>query len=257
MFLLRWLGDWSATDMAFKTFPLTVVGVELITPTILALRFEREDGEPFEYTAGQFINIHFEVDEQPVHRSYSIASPPGSGEIEVAISPVKGGRATELLFNLKVGDTINASGPYGRFVLRDDEPCRYILAATGTGVTPYRAMLPALKELLGKGFTIDILLGIWRREEALYAQDFIDFCNDNNGAVFHACYSREMPEEPAVHESEGYVQIHIAALDPRPETDIVYLCGNPDMIDEAMEMLKAREFPTRQLRREKYLPAKA
>lgn len=242
--------------MAWKTFDLTVTAVEMITPTALCLTFERSDGKPFEYTAGQFINIHFEVDDQELHRSYSIANPPDQAGIQIAISPVKDGRATKLLFGLRVGDKISASGPYGRFVLRKDEPCRYILAATGTGVTPYRAMLPELHKLLDEGFRVEILLGIWRREEALFAEDFVQFCEAHDGASFHACYSREMPEKPDPWEREGYVQLHVAALDPRPEGDIVYLCGNPDMIDQAMEMLKAREFPTRQLRREKYLPAR-
>lgn len=242
--------------MAWKTFDLTVTVVEMITPTALCLTLVRSDGELFDYIAGQFINIHFEADGQEIHRSYSIANPPDSDGIQIAISPVKGGRATELLYGLKVGDKITASGPYGRFVLRDDEPCRYILAATGTGVTPYRAMLPALKQRLAEGFKVEILLGIWRREEAIFADDFVQFCEANDGASFHACYSRELPDDAASWEHEGYVQLHVAALDPRPENDIVYMCGNPDMIDQAMEMLKAREFPTRQLRREKYLPAK-
>lgn len=242
--------------MAWNTFPLTVVGVNMITPTALSLSFERADGEPFDYVAGQFVNIHFEVDGQEVHRSYSIANPPGEGQIQIAISPVKGGRATEMFFGLKVGDTVNGSGPYGRFTLRDDEPCRYILAATGTGISPYRAMLPALAERVGAGFRVEILLGIWRREEALYAGDFIQFSAANDAAAFHACYSREMPDDAKPWEHEGHVQLHVAALDPRPDKDIVYLCGNPNMIDEAMEMLKAREFPTKRLRREKYLPAR-
>ena len=242
--------------MAWDTFPLTVIGVDKLTPSSLCLSLERSDGEAFDYTAGQFINIHFESDDQEVHRSYSIANPPGEGRIQIAISPVKGGRATQLLFGLQVGDKINASGPYGRFTLRKDEPCRYILAATGTGVTPYRAMLPALRERLAEGFRIEILLGIWRREEALFADDFVQFCEENDGASFHACYSRDMPEDANSWEHEGYVQLYVAALDPRPENDIVYLCGNPNMIDQAVEMLRAREFPTRQLRREKYLPAK-
>ncbi len=242
--------------MAWDTFPLTVIGVDKITPSSLCLSLERSDGEAFDYTAGQFINIHFESDDHEVHRSYSIANPPGEGRIQIAISPVKGGRATELLFGLQVGDKINASGPYGRFILRKDEPCRYILAATGTGITPYRAMLPALRERLTEGFRVQILLGIWRREEALFADEFVQFCEENDGASFHACYSREMPEDANSWEHEGYVQLHVAALDPRPENDIVYLCGNPNMIDQAVEMLRAREFPTRQMRREKYLPAK-
>ncbi|MDH3769063.1 MAG: FAD-binding oxidoreductase, partial [Gammaproteobacteria bacterium] len=111
--------------MAWKTFPLTVVRTDMITPTALSLTFERSDGEPFEYKAGQFINVHFDADGQPVHRSYSIATPPDGGVFEIAMSPVKGGLATKLLSGLKVGDVIDASGPYGRFALRDDDPCRY------------------------------------------------------------------------------------------------------------------------------------
>ena len=242
--------------MAWKTFPVAVTGIEMETPSVLVLKFARADGEPLAYKAGQFLNIHFEADGTPVHRSYSIATPPGEEGFEIAVSPVEGGRATRLLFGLKVGDVIDGSGPYGRFVLRDDEPCRYIMAATGTGVTPYRAMLPALHERVAAGFTIDILLGIWRRDEALFARDFLDFADAHDNVSFHACYSREMPDEPHPWEKQGYVQRQIEALEPDPERDIVYLCGNPGMIDDTVEILRARDFPTRRMRREKYLPAK-
>ncbi len=242
--------------MAWKTFPIEVTGVEMVTPSVLVLSFAKSDGEPFEYVAGQFINIHFEAEGKLVHRSYSIACPPGRDTFEIAISPVKGGRATRLFFGLKVGDTLDASGPYGRFVMRDDEPCRYILAATGTGVTPYRAMLPELTQRVAQGFSIELLLGVWRRDEALFAADFIEFAAAHDNVSFHACYSREMPDEPESWEKQGYVQRHIERLGPDPATDIVYLCGNPGMIDETVEMLRALEFPTRQLRREKYLPAR-
>ena len=242
--------------MAWKTFEVKVTDKRMITPSVLVLSFARVDGERLDYVAGQFINIHFEAAGQQIHRSYSIANPPGADSFEIAVSPVEGGRATNLLFGLDVGDALDVSGPYGRFVLRDDEPCRYILAATGTGVTPYRAMLPTLTERLDDGFTIEILLGIWRREEALFADDFIAFADAHDNVNFHACYSREMPDEPSSHEKSGYVQRHVETLQPDPAGDIVYLCGNPNMIDDAVEMLRALEFPTKQLRREKYLPAR-
>ncbi|MBT8143058.1 MAG: ferredoxin--NADP reductase, partial [Gammaproteobacteria bacterium] len=148
--------------MAWKTFPIKVVEIGMVTPSVLVLTFARADGERLEYAAGQFINIHFEHEGTPIHRSYSVANTPGSDSFQIAISPVEGGRATKLLFGLKIGDVIEGSGPYGRFVLRDDQPCRYIMAATGTGVTPYRAMLPLLEQRIEQGFKIDILLGVWR-----------------------------------------------------------------------------------------------
>ena len=242
--------------MAWKTFPIEVTGVDMVTPSVLVLSFARCDGEPFEYVAGQFVNIHFEADGKLLHRSYSIACPPGGDAVQIAISPVEGGRATRLFFGLKVGDTLDASGPYGRFVLRDDEPCRYLLAATGTGVTPYRAMLPELTQRLARGFSIELLLGVWRRDEALFAGEFVDFASAHDNVNFHACYSREMPDEPGGWEKRGYVQRQIEQLSPDPATDIVYLCGNPGMIDDTVEILRALEFPTKNLRREKYLPAR-
>jgi ferredoxin-NADP reductase len=243
--------------MTIKTFQLQVERSTYLTPTILEVAFRRADGQPLGHAAGQFVNIHFNAKGEPVQRSYSVATPPGNGLIEVAVSPVKNGLATDLLFGLKPGDLIDASGPYGRFVLRDDPPCRYVLAGTGTGVTPYRAMLPELDRRLATGnFQVDLLLGVWRRDELLYGSDFIAMAQKYPQFRFHACYSREFPDQPEPWERRGYVQTHFPTLGLDPHKDIIYLCGNPDMIDQAMEQLRALEFPTRNLRREKYLPSR-
>lgn len=244
--------------MTWKTFPLALERADRITPNILHLAFRRPDAEAFEYTAGQFINIHFEADGKSVHRSYSVATPPGrDGLIEIAISRVEGGHATSLLFGLKPGEQVEASGPYGRFVLRDDPVCRYILVGTGTGVTPYRAMLPGLAQRLGAGETeVELLLGVWRRDELLYGEEFLEFAARHPQFGFHACYSREMPSDPQPHEHSGYVQSHFGRFELDPERDIVYLCGNPNMVDEAVGLLKTQGFPIPRIRREKYLPAR-
>jgi ferredoxin-NADP reductase len=245
--------------MTLKTFPLQVERTTHITPTIIEVAFRRADGEPLVYTAGQFLNIHIEAGGELAQRSYSIATAPQGedGIVAIAVSPVKGGLATDLLFGLSPGDRIVASGPYGRFVLRDDPPGRYVLAGTGTGVTPYRAMLPELERRLASGqHSVELLLGVWRREELLYGRDFVNLAARHPQFRFHACYSREFPETPEPWERRGYVQTHFANLGLDPAKDVIYLCGNPDMIDQAMEQLRAMNFPTRNLRREKYLPSR-
>ena len=158
--------------MAWNTFPLVLEWVTNVTPTTRHLAFRRADTEPFEFTAGQFINLHWDREGKKAHRSYSIANPPGQSElIEISVAPVEGGFATERLFSLEPGDMVEGSGPYGRFVLRDDPPCRYLLLATGTGVTPYRSMLPRLRELLAGGdYRIDLLLGVREPEELLFGE---------------------------------------------------------------------------------------
>lgn len=243
--------------MTWNTFPLILEWAADITPGVRHLAFRRADREAFDFTAGQFINIHMDKDGKRTHRSYSIANTPGTSElIEIAIAPVEGGLATKLLYGLSPGDMIEASGPYGRFVLKDDPSCRYVLVATGTGVTPYRSMLPELSERMAAGYSVELFLGVRNKPELLFGADFEQMAENHEGFGFTACYSRGMPNEPVGWESEGYVQVNLQKLDLDPETDIVYLCGNPDMVDEATALLKEAGFGIRQIRREKYLPAR-
>lgn len=243
--------------MALKTFPLVVERSEMITPSVLELAFRRAGDEALSYVAGQFLNIHFEADGKATHRSYSIASAPrDGGTLDIAIAPVEGGRATKLLFGLEPGDPVQASGPFGRFVLRDDPPCRYVLVGTGTGITPYRAMLPGLADRLSNGdYSVELLMGVQYRKDKLYHADFAEFDAQHENFNYRACLSRE--DDCEAGEVHGYVQHQFGELNLDPQTDVIYLCGNPDMIDNAVDILKEKGFELKQLRREKYLPARS
>jgi len=52
------------------------------------------------------------------------------------------------------------------------------------------------------------------------------------------------------------VQDALPQFAPNPETDVAYLCGNPNMVDACFEALKALEFGVRQVRREKYVSSR-
>ena len=244
--------------MTWNTFPLAVESVTEVTPTVRHFAFRRADQEQFQFVAGQFINLHWDRDGKRTHRSYSVANPPGETElIEIAMAPVEGGFATGKLQALGPGDMLEASGPYGRFVLRDDPPCRYLLVATGTGVTPYRSMLPRIRELLASGdYRIDLLLGVRGPDELLYGDEFRAMAAEHENFSFHACYSRSEPDRSSAWESRGYVQSRLADLGVSAESDIAYLCGNPGMVDEAAEFLKSAGFGIKAIRREKYLSAR-
>lgn len=244
--------------MAFDTFPAIVTGVRLVTPTVLCLGFRREDGQRLDFQPGHFVNVHFQDQAGQTHRSYSVANPPGEDHFEIAVAPVEDGRATRYLFGLQEGDRVAISGPYGRFVLRDEQPARYVLVGTGTGITPYRAMLPELaRRMKDSQARVEVLIGVRSREEFLFAEDFLAAARATPGFELHARYSRQLPVQPQPWESQGYVQGVFEALELDPEQDIVYLCGNPNMIDEAVAWLKARGFPVKRIRREKYLSANA
>ena len=227
------------------------------------LAFEREDGQPFAFVPGQFIQFHFHyADGKPTKRSYSVGTVgDGSGPVrllEIAVSYVDGGAATELLSQLDEGETIDVSGPYGRFCLMDaDTNQRYLLVATGTGVTPYRAMLPQIRSLTQtRGCSFALIYGARNEAELLYGEEFEAFAREVPGFTFHPCFSRVPRPVPRPHDRNGRVQVALGELAPNAERDIAYLCGNPDMVDESFAMLKEAGLPVPRVRREKYVSAR-
>ena len=241
----------------------------MLAPTVGHYSFVRDDGQPLDFKPGQFIQIHFHyADGTPTKRSYSLATQhehamaPGEA-VDIAVSFVPGGAATALFEALQPGDLVQASGPYGLFVLKPtDANRRYLLIGTGTGITPYRAMLPQIAQLIGeRGLQIVLLAGARNPGELIYADEFRAFADAYPANFrFVPCFSRAMPEETSPHAHadarHGYVQQQLAEFAPNPETDIAYLCGNPNMVDACFEALKEAGLPVPQIRREKYVSNK-
>lgn len=254
--------------MAIVHFPLKLVGSRMLAPSVRHLAFVRDDGQPLDFIPGQFIQVHFNYpDGTPTKRSYSLATQHdhafGPGEsIEIAVSYVPGGAATSLFTALDEGQQIQASGPYGRFCLMPkDDNRRYLLIGTGTGVTPYRAMLPQLQQLIGeRGVEVVLLFGARTPAELIYGDDFRAFANAHPNFRFVPCFSRELPAAGSLqHHADvrrGYVQDVLAEFQPSADTDIAYLCGNPNMVDAAFEVFKAAGLPIPHIRREKYVSSK-
>ncbi len=240
-----------------KTFHLKFAWEKNLTPNIKHLAFTRADGEKLPFKPGQFVTFLFEVDGKIKRRSYSIASIPNeASETEIAISYIQDGLASEVLFNLKTGQCLTCSGPFGRLILRDtDEPERFVLVATGTGVAPYRSMLPAIAKRLDTDpdLNVVLLLGVQYRQDLLYANDFIDFAKKQDRFTFRAYFSRDVLENPQAYEYQGYVQSAFAELQLDPDEDLIYLCGNPNMIDDAFSWLSEEGFSPHAVRREKYI----
>jgi len=249
-------------------FQLRLVDDHMLAPAVRHLVFERVDGQPLVFQPGQFLQVHFHYDDgTATKRSYSVATvgaggAPGTadevGRIEIAVSYVEGGAATRLLGDLPVGGVIDASGPYGRFCLQQaDTHPRYLLLATGTGVTPYRAMLPQIEKLLAAGDRQVVLLyGARNEQELLYGEQFEAFAQTHPGFIFHGCLSRQARTEPRPTDRSGHVQNVLAELGPSAERDIAYLCGNPNMVDAAYAALQEFGLPVRQIRREKYISSR-
>ena len=228
----------------------------MLSPQVKHFVFKSLQTPAFDYQPGQFITLHFERESKVIRRSYSIANPPRQDNvIEFAAGFVDGGPGTDLLFNLKPNDTIQINGPFGRLTLKDTVPERYILVATSTGTTPYRSMIPELKKRLDANplLQIVILQGVQTREDLLYKDEFLALSAHYPQVTFRAQLSRETKTDLQPHEYIGRVQCAFPELALNPQQDMVYLCGNPGMIDDAFSYLKDTGFAMQQIIREKYI----
>lgn len=225
----------------------------------VVIRFQVDSEQPLVAIAGQFVRLHMQQDDGfDTFRSYSIANifPTEKAEldeIEIAMTWVEGGLATRILSEMKPGDRLEASGPYGRFCLLPDNHKRYFLIATGTGVTPYRAMLNELKNRLDAGSEVYVVMGAQDAPGLLYEEDFRVVETDYENFHYIPCLSRREREKSALNDRSGYVQKFLAEHDFDADSDIAYLCGNPGMVDESFALLKDKGLPVGLIKREKYV----
>lgn len=232
-----------------------------IAPGIRHFAFEARGIERLRFTPGQFVSLSDVVNGQKITRAYSIASAPhrketGDGNrFELCLNRVEGGMFSPHLFDLAPGDSVEMQPPLGTFVLR--EPVRdSLMIATGTGIAPFRSMLPAA--LKPGGPSITLLFGVRHAVNLLYKREFEAMAREFPQFRFWPTLTQPSPShpEPGWTGRVGRVQAHLAeAVEATSATRAgldIYLCGLKPMVDEVRQILKSMGFDRKQIRYEKY-----
>lgn len=166
--------------------------------------------------AGRLITLHGkDVTED---RSYTVASGEQDEHLHVLYRLVPEGVLTPQLVKLKPGDTIDCSGPYGQFVLRDTSRSIYFIA-TGTGVAPCRAYIRTHPDL-----DLTLIHGVRKEEDLFYKNDFERY-------AYYPCLSSQ-----AGAGFHGRVTDFLATH-TWPRTAHYYLCGAYEMIYDVQSLL--------------------
>jgi ferredoxin-NADP reductase len=99
-------------------------------------------GKHLRFVPGQFISTTIPLGDETRSRPYSIASDPEDrGPFEICFNRVEGGRGVAWMFDRRVGDTLDFSGPFGTFTI-DQVPAPELgFIAEGTAIAPIRPML--------------------------------------------------------------------------------------------------------------------
>ena len=236
-----------------RDFAGTVSRIESLTPTIKGLWITLDP--PLHFQAGQYVNL--EIPTLGISRPFSLAHAPAedSPQIELNVRIVAGGAGTAYLHEqLKAGDAIKVSGPYGRFFVRKSARQPLLFMAGGSGLSSPRSMI---LDLLAQGCDLPITLVYGQRTlaELYYHHDFTDLARQHPNFTYVPALSHE-PEDSAWTGLRGFV--HEAAKihfnnDFRDHK--AYLCGPPLMIDACITTLMQGRLFEKDIYTEKFLSA--
>ena len=204
----------------------------------------REDWDKFnvwQYTAT--------VDE-PVARAYSMANYPEEKgimmlNVRIASPPPRApeetppGKMTGYLFDLKPGDEVTISGPYGEFFAKDSE-AEMLFIGGGAGMAPMRSHIFDQFYRLHTKRKVSFWYGARSLREAFYIEDFNKIQAEFDNFEWHLALSEPLPEDNwtgstgFIHRvvSDKYLKNHSA-----PEDVEYYLCGPPLMLKACLGML--------------------
>jgi ferredoxin-NADP reductase len=108
------------------------------------------------FLPGMFISITMPLAAEIRTRPYTIASAPEAAEpFEIVFNLVPGGAGSQWLFERKLGDQFNFTGPFGTFTIDRPPTASTVFIAEGTGIAAIR---PMLHRVLGAAATEPVAL---------------------------------------------------------------------------------------------------
>ena len=188
--------------------------------------------------------------EEPVFRAYSMANHPAEGNrvmlnVRIATPPpplwneAPPGLASSYIFNLKPGDKVTISGPYGEFFIKDTQR-EMVYIGGGAGMAPMRSHLFHLFQTLKTGRQVSFWYGARSVREMFYDEHFKDIEKKFPNFTYNVALSEPMDEDNwSGHKGFIHQVLHDEYLMKHDDpTEIeFYMCGPPPMINACDSML--------------------
>jgi len=186
---------------------------------------------------------------EPVERAYSMANYPEEKgiimlNVRIASPPpgstgIPSGQMSSYIFNLKPGDEVTISGPFGEFFARETKK-EMVFVGGGAGMAPMRSHLLDQLDRIKTDRKITFWYGARSKREMFYVDDFDRLQAENKNFTWHVALSDAMEED----EWTGHTGfIHNVLFDeylkdhPAPEDCEFYMCGPPMMNQSCINML--------------------
>lgn len=261
-----------------RKWECTVRSNKNVATFIKELVLELPEGEVLDFRAGGYIQIEapphvvaykdFDIDpeyradwdkwrmwqyvskvNENISRAYSMANYPEENRIvmlnvRIASPPpdkpdAPPGQMSSYIFDLKPGDPVTISGPYGEFFAKETDN-EMVFIGGGAGMAPMRSHILDQLKRLKTDRKISFWYGARSLREAFYVDEFDELAEKHPNFSWRLALSEPLPEDDwkgltgFIHQVlyDEYLKDH-----PAPEDCEYYLCGPPMMNDAVLRML--------------------
>jgi propane monooxygenase reductase subunit len=225
------------SGVALQTQQMRVERIDELTHDIRRLVLA---GEELKYKAGQYVDITIPGSDEV--RSFSMANLP-CGELELMIKVYPDGKFSSLLSSgeLKVGDEVEVTGPYGVFTLRDKSERPLLFIGGGAGMAPILALLRSMADR-GMDRRAVYYYGARGPKDLFHLDELAELERRLPSFRFVPALS-DCGEDEEWDGERGLITEVVTRLEEELGEVDAYLCGPPPMVDAAIALLDQQGVP--------------
>jgi ferredoxin-NADP reductase len=204
---------------------------------------------------GQHVDVRLTAEDgYQAQRSYSIASAPAAGSLDLTVEDIADGEVSPYLSEvLRPGDLLELRGPIGGyFTWTEANGGPLLLVAGGSGVAPLMSML-RYRATVGSAIPATLLYSSRSWDEIIYREELERLSADPAIRVIHTL-TRSHPDG-----WEGYARrvdaamLEDAAGEPEPGR-LAYVCGPTQFVENVASFLVALAYPPARVKTERFGP---
>ena len=227
-----------------------MVGVRDETPHVrtLVLRPDEWPG----HRPGQHLDVRLTAEDgYQAERSYSIASAPGNGHVEITVERLEDGEVSPYLtLDVVPGDRFEIRGPVGGyFVWEPEQGEPLLLVAGGSGVVPLMAMVRH-RAAVSAEVPTRLLLSSRSWEDAIYRDELERLMGDGL-EVFHTLTRTQPPNWPGYARRVDTALLREVAWDPA-DRPLAYVCGPTSFVESVASGLVELGYDPARVKTERF-----
>jgi NAD(P)H-flavin reductase len=226
----------------FKT--ATTLSTELLSGKMHY--FEFKTAEPFDIKPGQYISV--KVSDTRIN-CYSIAGHTSPTKFDLLVDSTPGGSGSKFFEQLKTGDRITFLGPFGTFILKQEDTVKNMLfLGTGCGVAPLKYMIETVLSDSKFKQVIKLYIGVLNFEDIFLQGYFKKLSEEYKNFSFEIAVNNP---NPLWKGPTGFITELVKHDFPDASKCSAYLCGNKFMVQDVTKLLTDNGCPDERIYVEK------